>query len=187
MEQSELLKHLIRCFESLGIPYLLTGSIASMAYGEPRFTNDIDIVADIKTEHIKGLKDCFPEQEFYLSEDAIKEAVNRQHQFNIIHPATGLKIDIIIRKQDAFDDSRFKRIKRLITTENIEANFAAPEDVIIKKMAFYKEGGSEKHLRDITGMLKISGDIIDYDYISKWAEKLGIKDIWDAVLKRIKH
>ena len=76
MEQSELLNHLIRCFESLGIPYLLTGSIASMAYGEPRFTNDIDIVADIKTEHIKGLKDCFPEQEFYLSEDAIKEAVN---------------------------------------------------------------------------------------------------------------
>ena len=64
MEQSELLNHLIRCFESLGIPYLLTGSIASMAYGEPRFTNDIDIVADIKMEHIKGLKTAFQNMRF---------------------------------------------------------------------------------------------------------------------------
>lgn len=68
-----------------------------------------------------------------------------------------------------------------------EAYFASPEDVIIKKMDFYREGGSEKHLRDITGILKISSDIIDIDYITKWADSLSLRDIWDAILKRIRE
>lgn len=68
-----------------------------------------------------------------------------------------------------------------------DADFATPEDVIIKKMDFYKEGGSEKHLRDITGILKISGDIIDYSYISEWVKRLGLTDIWNAVQKRLKE
>lgn len=68
--------------------------MASVAYGEPRFTNDIDIVADIRDEHIKGLKECFPADEFYLSEDAVKMAIQRCQQFNIIHPSSGLKIDV---------------------------------------------------------------------------------------------
>ena len=186
MEQYELLRHLVRCFETLKIPYLVTGAIASIAYGEPRVTNDIDIVADIKEKHIAGLKNCFPEEEFYLDEDTIKDAIHHQHQFNIIHPSSGLKIDVIIRKRDAFDNSRFKRIKRICPVENTEANFASPEDVIIKKMEYYKEGGSEKHLRDITGILKISEELIDYNYISQWAEKLKLKEIWEAVLKRVK-
>ena len=96
-------------------------------------------------------------------------------------------MDVIIRKKDAFDNSRFSRFKRLGATEDTEANFAAPEDVIIKKMEFYKEGASEKHLRDITGILKVSGDIIDYDYIRRWADVMGIEDIWAAVLKRVGH
>ena len=187
MEQYELLRHLVRCFESLGIKYFVTGSIASMAYGEPRLTNDIDVVADIKKEHIEGLKDCFPEDEFYLSEEAIKEAIDRHRQFNIIHPASGLKIDVIARENSGLDNSRFERIKRLNVIEDTSANFSSPEDVIIKKMEFYKEGESEKHLRDITGILKISGDIIDYNYINRWADTLGLREIWDAVLKRVRH
>lgn len=186
MEQYELLRKVVRCFESLGIRYVVTGSMASMAYGEPRFTNDIDVVAEIKDEHIKGLKDCFPEDEFYLSEDAVREAIFHRYQFNIIHPASGLKIDIIIRKEDAFDNSRFQRSRRFHADDKTEADFASPEDVIIKKMQFYKEGASEKHLRDITGILKVSGDSIDYDYINKWTHDLKLQEIWDAVLKRVR-
>jgi len=185
MEQYELLRHLVRCFEALKIPYLVTGAIASIAYGEPRFTNDIDIVADIKGDHIIGLKDCFPEEEFFLDVDMVKDAIRHQHQFNIIHPSSGLKIDVILYKKNAFDISRFSRIKRIRPVEDTEANFASPEDVIIKKMEYYKEGGSEKHLRDITGILKISKELIDYNYITQWADRLGLKDIWEAILKRI--
>jgi hypothetical protein len=181
MEQSELLGYLVRCLEKLDIPYFITGAVASIAYGEPRLTNDIDIVAEINDGHITKLKECFPEDEYYLDSDAILKAINRRHQFSIIHPASGLKIDVMISKGDAFDESRFARIKRMRPLEDIEANFASPEDVIIKKMEYYKEGSSEKHIRDIMGMLKISGEMIDLGYISLWAKKLHLDDIWKTI------
>ena len=186
MEQFDLLRHLISVFESLGIRYFVTGSIASMFYGEPRFTNDIDVVAEVKEYHIPDLLKLFPFDEFYLNEEAIRNAIKQSHQFNIIHPSSGLKIDVIICKKEPFDNSRFERIKRISPIEDTLANFASPEDVIIMKMRYYKEGESEKHLRDITGMLKISGDIIDRKYIESWADKLGIEDIWRSILERVK-
>lgn len=186
MELYELLKYVIKAFESLGIRYFITGSMASMFYGEPRFTNDIDVVADIKKEHIAGLLKLFPEDEFYISEEAILDAIINQYQFNIIHPASGLKVDVVIAKGDDFDKSRFKRFKRVIPVEETWANFASPEDVIIMKMRYYKEGESEKHIRDIASILKISGDEIDRDYIELWAKRLDLLDIWNAILNKLK-
>ena len=81
-------------------------------------------------------------------------------------------------KKDEFDKSRFLRAKRLRPLEDTDANFASPEDVILRKMVYYKEGESEKHLRDIAGILKISGDMIDFSYIADWAKRLGVEDIW---------
>lgn len=185
MEQHELLRYLVQCFEKLNIPYFLTGAIASIAYGEPRLTNDIDVVADIKGKDISWFKECFPEEEFYLDKDSMKDAIRRCGHFNIIHPSSGLKVDIFISKDDTFDRNRFSRVKKIRPTEDTEANFASIEDVIIKKMEYYREGRSEKHLRDITGMIKISGDQIDYEYITGWADKLDLQIIWQAILKRI--
>ena len=185
MEQSELLGYLVRCLEKLDIPYFITGAVASIAYGEPRLTNDIDIVAEINDGHITKLKECFPEEEYYLDSDAARKAIKQRHQFNIIHPASGLKMDVMISKGDSFDRSRFARIKRLRPLEDTEANFASPEDVIIKKMEYYKEGSSDKHIRDIMGMLKISGEMIDQEYISLWAKRLSLEDIWRAIQERI--
>jgi hypothetical protein len=185
MEQHELLGYLVRCLEKLRIPYFITGAVASIAYGEPRLTNDIDVVAEVKDEAIDELKGCFPEQEYYFDLDAAREAIKSRRQFNIIHPASGLKIDVMISQQDAFDKSRFARIKRLRSVEDTEANFASPEDVIIKKMEYYKEGASEKHIRDIMGMLKISGEMIDLEYISAWAKRLNLGKIWLAIKERL--
>ena len=181
----ELLEKLVEVFERLSIPYLVTGSIAAMAYGEPRLTNDIDVVADLQITNIPDLLAAFPTSEFYLSEDAMAEALKRQGQFNIIHPASGLKIDIMIRKETAFNRSRFSRGRTIKFSESADATFAAPEDVILKKMEFYKEGGSEKHLRDITGILKISSGDIDEAYIAEWATRLNLNTIWAAVKKRV--
>ena len=142
MELHDLLKHLINAFESLSIRYFVTGSIASIFYGEPRFTNDIDIVAEIKEHHIPELLKLFPYDEFYINEDAVRDAIKHKRQFNIIHPSSGLKMDVIIYKDDAYDNNRFKRIKRISPIENAEANFSSPEDVIIMKMRYYKEGES---------------------------------------------
>jgi hypothetical protein len=181
----ELLEKVVATFERLEITYLVTGSVAAMAYGEPRLTNVIDIVAELGEQHIAGLLAAFPPGEYYLSDEMIREAIRNQGQFNVIHPSSGLKIDIIIRRNTPFDASRFSRMRRIQPGEAYQANFAAPEDVIIKKMEFYKAGGSEKHLRDITGIIKVSGADVDRQYIEGWAKQLGLTDVWEAILKRL--
>jgi hypothetical protein len=185
MELYDLLKYLIMAFDKIGIRYFLTGSIASMFYGEPRFTNDIDVVADVKREHIPLLIESFPSDKFYISEEAIMDAILHKYQFNIIHPASGLKVDVVIAKDDDYDKGRFNRLKKVSLAKEASAKMAAPEDVIIMKMRYYKEGGSEKHLRDIASMVKISGDEIDRDYIEYWTERFNLWDIWKAILDRI--
>jgi len=185
MEPYELLLFVVDCFEKLKIPYLVTGAIASIAYGEPRLTNDIDIVVDMNSTHIEAFKSCFPDNEFYLDVDFIREAIDRRSQFNIIHPESGLKVDAIISKNDDFDRSRFSRIKKLDVSGTRSAHFASPEDVIIKKLEYFKQGRSEKHLRDIASMLKISSDLIDCAYISSWAKKLTVNEIWEDLQKKV--
>jgi hypothetical protein len=180
MEQYELLRHAVRCFEEHHIRYFVTGAVAAIAYGEPRLTNDIDIVADLREDEIPKLKACYPEGEFYFDEDSARRAVSSRSQFNIIHPESGLKIDIMISQGDEFDRSRFQRARRLRPLEDTEVDFASPEDLILKKMAFYRDGGSEKHLRDIAGIMKISSGGIDLFYIDDWAKKLGLEEIWAA-------
>jgi hypothetical protein len=181
----ELLQRLVEILDRLGIPYLVTGSVATMAYGEPRLTNDIDIVAAIEERHVPGLLAAFPPEEFYVSEEMIREAIRRRLQFNIIHPSSGLKVDIIIRKDTPFDESRFSRIRRIRPAESYSASFAAPEDIIIMKMRFYLDGGSEKHLRDITGILKVSRGEVDLNYIADWSRHLELTEVWQMILKRM--
>jgi hypothetical protein len=94
---------------------------------------------------------------------------------------------VVVRKDTPFDRSRFTRIRSLHPTEHYTAAFASPEDVIIKKMEYYQAGGSDKHLRDITGMLTISGAEIDQAYIAEWADRLGLRRIWDMIQERLKQ
>ena len=185
MEPSELLEQAVRILDNLGIPYLITGSMAAMVYGEPRLTNDIDIVADIKEDHIPRLLASFPSEQFYISGDAIRAAIRHQKQFNIIDSSAGLKIGVVIRQNTPFNEGRFKRIRRIKTGDAAEANFASPEDIIIMKMRYYKEGQSEKHLRDISAMMKISRSEIDPSYLEYWAKELGLLEIWNSILNKL--
>lgn len=187
MELYELLERIVLTFEHLQIPYLVTGSVASMAYGEPRLTNDIDLVVALDRTHIPAILSAFPFPEFYVSAEAMREAIMHRQQFNIIHPESGLKVDVMVRKDTAFDRSRFSRVRTLRPTESYLAAFASAEDVIIKKMEYYREGGSDKHLRDIAGMLKISGAEIDQAYIVEWADRLGLRDVWEMIQERLKQ
>ena len=185
MDQDELLRHVVQACEALDLRYFVTGSMATIFYGEPRFTNDLDVVVDLAPAAIPRFLAAFPADDFYLSEESVRHAVSRRSQFNIIHPASGLKVDVMIPAGDAFDRSRFARRRTLHPAPDLEAVFASPEDVIVKKMAFYKEGGSEKHLRDIAGVLELGGGEIDRGYIAEWAERLGLADIWREILERV--
>ena len=139
--------------------------MATIAFGEPRFMNDVDIVIDLKSDQVNSFCQSFSKEEFYLNESTVRDAVKQKRQFNVIHPSAGLKVDFIIRKETSFDASRFKRAQRIRPAADFDASFASPEDVIIKKMDYYRMGGSEKHLRDITGVLNVSGHRIDYGMI----------------------
>ncbi len=187
MEQSELLRYLVATLERLGMPYLVTGSVATIFYGEPRFTNDIDVVVALPADRIAEFCGAFPLPEYYLSEDDVRAAVGERSQFNIIHPTSGLKVDVLIPHDSAFDRTRFARATRVKPAADYEASFASPEDVIIKKMEYYREGGSDKHLRDIAGVLKVSGDTLDRDYVRDWASRLGLAEVWESVLQRVQE
>ena len=180
MEQSELLRYFTSVLEQLHLRYFVTGSVATIFFGEPRFTNDIDIVVDLPPNRISDFCRAFPD-EFYLSEEAVRRAVSRKRQFNVIHPASGLKVDVMVPAEDTFNRSRFARAKRLRPAQDYDVVFASPEDVILKKLEYHLQGGSEKHLRDIAGILKISGEQLDYTYIDDWSVRLGLQETWSKV------
>jgi hypothetical protein len=184
MDQDELLRHVVRALQDAGVTYLVTGSTATIYYGEPRFTNDLDVVLQLGVEHVEKVVEAFPPDEFYLSEEAVRRALRTRGQFNVIHPRSGLKVDFIVAEDSPFDRSRFARRRRVRAADDLEADFATPEDVILEKLVFYREGGSDKHLRDVAGVLKISGDEIDFDYLDRWAERLGVADLWRRVRER---
>ena len=184
MEQSELLRFVTAALERLGLRYFVTGSTATIFFGEPRFTNDIDIVVDLPVGRIPEFCAAFPGPEFYLSEETVQRAVSRRGQFNVIHPASGLKVDIMVPAESPFNRSRFARVTSVKPAPDFSAIFSSPEDVILKKMEAYREGGSEKHLRDIAGVLKISGGALERTYIAEWADLLGVGEIWEEILRR---
>lgn len=182
VEQTDILRHAVDVFERLGIPYMVVGSVASIAYGESRFTQDIDIVAALTEQHILGFLTAFPTDEYYLSEAAIRDGVRRGIPFNIIHPASGHKIDVMLPRRDAWGAARMSRRRpvRLLPDRDVMA--AAPEDVIIGKLWYFSEGGGDRHLRDIAGILRVTGDGVDRAEVARWARELGYLEIWRQVV-----
>jgi hypothetical protein len=184
VEQIDLLKRAAEILDRLSIPYAVVGSFASGAWGESRFTQVIDILLDLKPGQVAALCDALPAPEFYVSDTAARDAVARLGQFNVIHPASGNKIDFMIAGATPWSIAQLQRRKRIALFPNQEVAVAAPEDVILGKLVYYREGGSQKHLRDIAGILKISSESVDRAYISQFAVQLGVTDIWQAVLNR---
>ena len=111
MTQDELLHFVVGVLDGLALRYFVTGSVAAIYYGEPRFTNDIDIVVDLPAERIPELCAAFPAKDFYISEEAVRRAVGRRGTFNVLHPAFGLKIDFMVPADTVFNRQRFDRVR----------------------------------------------------------------------------
>lgn len=185
MEQTDLLRHAATALEHMGVPYLVVGSVASIAYGESRFTQDIDIVAGFELKHVPLLLAAFPANEYYLSEPAAREAIRKSHQFNVIHPASGNKIDFILPRQDKWAAVRMARRRAVRLLPDRDIMTAAPEDVIIGKLWYYSAGGGDRHLRDIAGILRVTGDGVDRAEVERWARELGYLESWEAVVAKV--
>ena len=184
VNQAELLRYLADVLESLGVEYMIGGSQASIYYGEPRLTRDIDVVVDLGAQHLPAFLGRFPAGEFYVDGEAAREAVETARQFNIIHPASGLKIDVYVNPDTPYDRTRLGRRQKLPVLSGVEAYFARPEDVILYKLIYSQQSGSELHLRDVLGILSVSGPELDEAYIEEWAGRLGLTKIWEQMRKQ---
>ena len=184
MEAPDLVWTVGEILERLGLRYAVVGSIASTFYGEPRTTNDVDIVVDLKPADVGKFCASFPEPQYYCPQHSAMDSARRKFPFNILLPEDGLKIDVMPMTDSEFDRLRLARAQRIEFEPGRAAWFASPEDVIVKKLYYFREGGSDKHVRDILGMLKISGELIDRDYIAKWAAHFGCAGEWEMVLRQ---
>jgi hypothetical protein len=117
---------------------------------------------------------------------AMRSAIQQAGQFNIIHIPSGIKVDMIVLKPDDYSRTEIQRGRRLTSPGEFDVWFAAAEDVILNKLKYYRDGGSEKHLRDIASMLMVQGDAIDRGYIAAWAARLEVLAEWQALLAGLK-
>ena len=172
-------------FEKMLIPYAVGGSISSSVHGIMRSTMDVDIVADMRLEHISGFVETLSTA-FYADNDMIRDAINRHSSFNLIHLATAYKVDVFIPKQRAFDRMQLeRRVSTLITAEPERSIYmTSPEDIILSKLEWYRMGGevSDSQWRDVLGVLKTKAGQLDLEYMRRWAKPLKVEDLLEKVL-----
>lgn len=185
MDQIDLLRLVAQTLEGMGLRYAVVGSFASGAWGEPRLTHDIDIVVDLNEFDAQSVCNAFAGEEFYVSSTAAREAVQNQGQFNLIHPASGNKVDFMVAGGSAWARAQLERSAPAPLLPDLHVWLASPEDVILGKLLYYREGGSEKHLRDITGILLTNVVALDRAYLDHHARELGVDGEWASILRRL--
>jgi hypothetical protein len=185
-EPIEVTLKVTQVLESLGIPYLIGGSLASTLYGMIRTTQDSDIVAEMRIEHLQAFVSAL-QGEFYLDDEMIAESIQRYSSFNIIHRETMFKVDVFIPHPRPFLQSQLIRSQKqtfFFETE-VSAKFASPEDTILAKLEWYRLGGevSERQWRDILGILKTLAGALDLGYLRKWADELEVNNLLEFAIK----
>lgn len=175
-----VLRPFIAALEELKVPYYIGGSVASMTHGEYRMTADVDVIADLKMEHITPLVEKLA-GEFLMDEDALREAVARRGSFNAIHLTEFFKVDVFPLKNRAYDREVVRRrVREIIESEPpVEAFLSTAEDIVLAKLEWYRLGNetSERQWRDILGVLKMQCFDIDIDYLEHWAQEIGVADL----------
>ena len=175
----------IDALETLGVRYLIGGSLASALHGVVRATLDADLVAELRLEHAEPLAARLTGT-FYVDAESIRDAVRHQNSFNVIHMKTMFKVDVFVAQERPFDQSRMSRriAQRVVTDPERIAYVSTAEDTILVKLEWYRMGGevSERQWRDVGGVLKVTGDRLDYSYLNPWATELGVSDLLRSAL-----
>jgi hypothetical protein len=171
--------------EALGISYLIGGSLASTLYGMLRTTQDSDIIAEMRLEHLQPFVSAL-QADFYLDEEMIAGSIQHNSSFNIIHRETMFKVDVFIPRPRPFLRSQLARARKQTFSfeSEVSAKFASPEDTILSKLEWYRMGGevSDRQWRDILGVIKTQAEALDRDYLQEWAKELKVADLLERAL-----
>lgn len=169
--------------EGLGIDYFVTGSVASLIYGEPRLTHDVDLVLSLRDSDLSAFETSFPDEDFYRPpREVLKIELRRRGHghFNLIHHDTGFKADVYVLTPQPLHRWAMSH-RRRVERDGGHFWLAPPEYVIVRKLEYFREGGSEKHLRDIRAMIATLGDGLDRELLLRWIDDLGLERPWSAV------
>lgn len=182
MTDPDLVGLFIQPLEELGVPYMITGGVASVIYGDPRFTRDVDIVLQLGRADVDRLSSAFSGGDFHVPpvEAIERERARPRHgHFNLIHHETALRADVYLLGDDPLQVWGFERRRRLPIEET--SIWVAPvEYVILRKLEYFQSSGSDRHLRDAAMMLRISGHLVDPEEFDPWIDRLGLRGALDA-------
>jgi hypothetical protein len=181
MSQLELLRRVVEALAAAGIDYMVTGSFASSMQGAPRSTHDVDLVVAMKPEAAAYLVQAFPPPEYYLTEEAIRDAIRGRSMFNLLSLEDGNKVDFWILTDEPFDQSRFAR-KQLEEVSGMRLHVSSPEDTILVKLRWAAlSGGSEKQVSDAKLVYEFQKGTLDEDYLNRWAKELEVEALWSRL------
>lgn len=176
----------VEAVEQLGVRYHIGGSLASSAYGIPRATADVDLVAELDLERVDALVAQL-QASYYVQADSVRQAVREQGSFNLIHLETMVKVDVFVPESRPFDRSEMSRarLQTLDVAEGARAFYLkSPEDLVLRKLEWYRGGGevSERQWGDVIGVLKVQAGLLDREYLTHWAAQLGLTDLLESAL-----
>ena len=174
-------KPVVAALDQLEVKHFIGGSVASAAYGRPRTTVDVDLVADLHPRHVAPLVAAL-EADYYVSARAAAGAIVQKSCFNVIHLATAFKVDIFVFKDRKYDRAALARARRdTIDADDPDAEFmlASPEDLVLSKLEWYRLGNevSQQQWLDVIALLQVQGGALDSAYLDKWAADLGVSDL----------
>lgn len=179
LNELDILHDVTDRLEIAGIDFMLTGSMAMNFYAEPRMTRDIDIVIAMKRGDVDVVLKLF-RPKYYISEEAIVEALQHQSMFNIIHTESVVKVDFVVRKSGPFRTAEFKR-RRRVKVNGFETWIVSREDLILSKLEWMRDAfGSELQKRDILNLLD---GPCDMGYVRDWAGQLNLTGLLEEVTR----
>jgi len=179
-EELEVLKDVVGRLERAGIAYMVTGSIAANFYAVPRMTRDIDIVIELEERDVGRFISLF-EKDYYLEPNTVRGAVKDKAMFNLIQNEHVVKVDFVVRKDSEYRKTEFTGRKK-ITVDDESIYVVAPEDLILSKLLWAKDSGSEVQLLDVRNLLR-AVKRLNRSYLARWVKRLGVGALYRKVAK----
>ena len=179
--EQEAVVGLVRLLERLGIPHMVTGSVASSYHGRPRLTHDADVVVDPTAAQLEEFVSSLLAEGHYVDAARARDALRHRRQFNVVDARSAFKVDLIVRKERPFSRTELDRRRPVDLAPGVRVSLASAEDTILSKLEWAKKADrSEKQIDDAAGVLAVNPGI-DRAYVERWAAELGVSDLWREI------